>query len=94
MKLFIKDLIRVEMLSEYQICKLICIGCHNKTNFFLTPLTSKGVKRGLVLSMVLKANLETSSPPLPISTPSTITLNANHNNVMLNFGVWSSIFGT
>jgi hypothetical protein len=49
---------------------------------------------GLVLTMVLKANLEGSSLPLPTSTPFTITLNANHNNVMLNFGVWSSIFGT
>jgi len=53
-----------------------------------------GAKRSLVLTAVPEANLEGCSPPLPANTSSTVTLNANDSNLMLCFGVRSSLFGT
>jgi hypothetical protein len=40
---------------------------------------------------MLNANLHIGGPLLPINTPSTITLHANHKNFMLSFLTWSSL---
>jgi len=45
----------------------------------------------MLLTTMFKANLHIGSPLLPINTPSTITLDANHNNFMLSFPTWSSL---
>lgn len=42
----------------------------------------------LVLIVVLKANLESSSPPLVANKPSTFTFYVNHNNFILSFIIW------
>jgi hypothetical protein len=44
--------------------------------------------------MVLKINVEQVAYPLLASTHFTITLNVKHNNLMLSFDVWSSLFET
>jgi hypothetical protein len=89
MKLFIRGHARVEMFSEYQICKFVCIGCCNEDQKYFSTFTC--VKRSLVLTMVLKVNLEQVAYPLLASTHFTITLNVKHNNLMLSFDVWSSL---
>lgn len=42
----------------------------------------------LVLIVVLKANLESSSPLLVANKPSTFTFYVNHNNFILSFIIW------
>jgi hypothetical protein len=49
------------------------------------------IKGSLVLTMVLKINLEQVAYPLLASTHFTITLNVKHDNLMLSFDVWSSL---
>jgi hypothetical protein len=89
MKLLIRGHARVEMFSEHQICKLICIGCLNEDQKYFSIFTCD--KRSLVLTMVLKINLDQVPYPLLASTHFTITLNVKHNNLMLSFDVWSSL---
>lgn len=84
MKLLIRGHARVEMFSEHQVCKLICIGCCNEDQKYFSTFTC--VKRSMVLTMVLKINLEPVAYPLLASTHFTITLNVKHNNLMLMFG--------
>jgi hypothetical protein len=50
--------------------------------------TCTNVKMNLVLIVVLKANLESSSPPLVANKPSTFTFYVNHNNFILSFIIW------
>jgi hypothetical protein len=89
MKLLIRGHARVEMFSEHLICKLICIGCRNEEQKYVSTFTC--VKRSLVLTMVPNINLEQVAYPLLVSTHFAITLNVKHNNLMLSFDVWSSL---
>jgi hypothetical protein len=42
----------------------------------------------LILIVVLKANLESNSPSLAVSKPSTFTFYVNHNNFILHYIIW------